>query len=197
VLPSLRGDSVQIYELDEVLEKLIVYSFNPLKIVDIMYPEYGEFQTKETPDWVIKEVLAGNNINAVMEYLKQRYKEVYWALEPIKLGYDIIADGQYFKIKSLESDHNKFYITNKELYLAFRQGKAYNIFFIKKAENCDIGYIAENFYSILDIEHKEFIDKTNMHCNQSISMISVNYEMALDDDYIKGLDKIQLSDNLS
>lgn len=195
VLLSLRGDSMLIYELEEVLEKLIVYSFNPLKIVDIVYPQYRKIQMKETPDWVIKEIAIGNNINTIMDYLKQTYKEVVWAIEPIKLGYDIIADGKYFKIKSLESDNNKFYITNRELYLAFKQGKAYNIFFIKKTENGQVGYIAENFYSLLDMEHKEFINKTNMHSNNTISMISVNYEIALDEDYIDGLDKIQFSDH--
>lgn len=188
---NIRGDCVQIYELEQVLDRLIVYQINPLQIVDIIYAN-PKLQSNPIPNWVAKELKSGNNINGVIDYLKQHYKQVLWADHPVQLGYDIIADGQLFKIKVLQPQYNKFNMTNKELYVSCKHNKNYNVFFIKKQADSTVGYIAQDFYSILDIEHKNFINKTNMHSNPSISMISVNYEMVLEDEYIERLEKVQL-----
>ncbi len=197
VVPIMNN--YKIISLGKSLNHFIVSSVSPFKIIreidsdTNIYEDFICGDEKGLPNWVEKldEIGKSGEIIA-LKYLKTIYSPVKWVADNARLGYDILADDNLFEIKTTISS-NTFYISQNEILTAYKNRNRHYIFFIKILYGKPIGYIIPDIFATLELDFELCIQKSNIIENNYITMVSKEYRISFESDYLDSLDPIDLS----
>lgn len=198
VVPIMNN--YKITSPDISLNNFIVSSVNPFKIIRQINGDINTHEdfkcTDETnlPKWVEKldEIGKSGEIIA-LKYLETIYTPVKWVADNARLGYDILADNNLFEIKTTISS-NTFYISQNEILTAYKNRNSHYLFFIKILYGKPIGYIIPDIFATLELDFEQCIQKSNIIENNYITMVSKEYKISFESDYLDSLDPIDLSE---
>lgn len=186
--------------LDTSLNSFIVSTVNPFIIIRKIndetnsYEDFANAQETNLPKWVEKlDELGRLGEIIALKYLKTIYTPVKWVADNARLGYDILADNNLFEIKTTISS-NTFYISQNEILTAYKNRNNHYLFFIKILHEKPIGYIIPDIFTTLELDFEQCIQKSNIIENNYITMVSKEYRISFESEYLDSLDPIDLSE---
>jgi hypothetical protein len=183
---------------ERFLSKAIVRSFSPIKILAFnnsldALPQ-PQNSTSSIPAWVqnLNEIGRKGEFLA-FKYLSKSYNSVSWVSDNAKLGYDIVADNEYFEIKTTENG-NGFFISQNELIKAYKYCERYHIIFIKNLSTYPKGFFIDDVFKTFNLSFDLLNEKSNIISNAHISIESVTFKITFEGNYINKLKKIDFSE---
>lgn len=192
-------NNYKVTALDISLNSFLVSSIQPINIIGEVdtgantYEDFKYIEDSNLPKWVEKlDEIGKLGEQIALRYLKTIYNPVKWVADNAKLGYDILAEDNLFEIKTTISS-NTFYISQNEILTAYKNRNKHYLFFIKIFCGNPIGYIIPDVFSTLELDFEQCIQKSNIIENKYITMVSKEYKISFESDYLDSLDYIDLS----